>query len=146
MESKSLKYGIAVTFVNPAYTSQAGKVKYMGRYGMSIHEAASLTIARRGMGFSERLPDRFRKCLDPKPVKKPPVKTARAAKAVKTNITDDPASGTDSGAAPAKKSLPLIQRRRIFHWKAAYPETCRLRPVDIYRHRHSEKKNNIQTV
>jgi hypothetical protein len=37
-----------------------GKVKYMGRYGLSVHESAALVIARRGMGFKERLPKRYR--------------------------------------------------------------------------------------
>ena len=54
--SKSWKYGIEVTFVNPAYTSQIGKMKYMSRYGLSIHEASSFVIARRGMRLKEKLP------------------------------------------------------------------------------------------
>ena len=33
-----------------------GKVKYMSRYGLSIHEAASLVIGRRGMGYKEKMP------------------------------------------------------------------------------------------
>lgn len=48
--------GVAVFEVNPAYTSQIGKMKYMKRFGISIHEAASFVIARRGMGFKEKLP------------------------------------------------------------------------------------------
>lgn len=54
--SKSWKNSIAVTFVNPAYTSQIGKMKYMGKYGISVHESAGLVIARRAMGFRERIP------------------------------------------------------------------------------------------
>ncbi|MCQ6282393.1 hypothetical protein [Bacillus sp. EB600] len=48
--------GVAVFEVNPAYTSQIGKMKYMKRFGISIHEAASFVIARRAMGFKEKLP------------------------------------------------------------------------------------------
>ena len=51
-----------VKFVNPAYTSQMGKVKYMSRYGLSIHEAASLVIGRRGMGYKEKMPASYLKC------------------------------------------------------------------------------------
>lgn len=55
-ESKSYKYGIALKKVHPAYTSQAGKLIFMKRYGMSIHEGASAAIARRGMGIQEKVP------------------------------------------------------------------------------------------
>jgi IS605 OrfB family transposase len=54
--SKSVKYRLHVIGVNPAFTSQMGKVKYMRRHGLSVHEAAAYVIARRGMGLSEKLP------------------------------------------------------------------------------------------
>ena len=62
-ESKSFKYSVDVTFVNPAYTSQTGKVKYMRRFGMSIHEAAAYVIGRRGLGIIDRLPPIYRQQL-----------------------------------------------------------------------------------
>ena len=68
--SKGYKYGIAVVQVNPAFTSQIGKVKYMGRYGLSVHEAAALAVARRAMGFRERIPSRYRDVLPPDKVKR----------------------------------------------------------------------------
>lgn len=43
-----------VTYVDPAYTSQIGKIKYMKLKGLSIHEAAAYVIARRGQGFNEK--------------------------------------------------------------------------------------------
>ena len=60
IEHKSQKYGICVRKVNPAYTSQIGKLKYMKQAGLSVHEAAAYTIARRGMGFKERIPNQLR--------------------------------------------------------------------------------------
>lgn len=50
------KKGVAVFKVKPAYTSVAGKLKYMAQRGISIHVAAALVIARRGMGFREKVP------------------------------------------------------------------------------------------
>lgn len=50
------KEGVAVFRVKPAYTSVAGKLKYMAQRGISIHVAAALIIARRGMGFKEKVP------------------------------------------------------------------------------------------
>jgi IS605 OrfB family transposase len=48
--------GVAVFKVKPAYTSVAGKLKYMAPRGIPIHVAAALVIARRGMGFKEKVP------------------------------------------------------------------------------------------
>jgi len=44
--------------VNPAYTSLIGRVKFARRYGLSVHAAAALSIARRAMEFSEGIPSR----------------------------------------------------------------------------------------
>jgi IS605 OrfB family transposase len=45
-----------VLTVNPAYTSQIGKMKYLHRMRSSVHQAASYVIGRRGMGFHEKIP------------------------------------------------------------------------------------------
>ena len=57
--SRAYKDGIGVMEVNPAYTSLIGKLKYADQKGISIHKAASFVIARRGMGYKERLPKRL---------------------------------------------------------------------------------------
>ena len=46
--SKCLKNNILLKEVNPAYTSIIGKYKYSKFYGISVHNAAALVIARRG--------------------------------------------------------------------------------------------------
>ena len=56
LDSKSVKYKTEITYVDPSYTSKAGLAKYVRRYGLSIHEAASFCIARRGQGYIEKLP------------------------------------------------------------------------------------------
>ncbi len=56
-KKKALKYGIALHQVNPAYTSQIAKFKYMQLFGLSIHECAAYVIARRAMGLNEPVPD-----------------------------------------------------------------------------------------
>ena len=53
LKSRAYKQGIAVHQVNPAYTSVIGRVKFAKRYGLSIHLAAALCIARRYQKFSE---------------------------------------------------------------------------------------------
>ena len=42
--------------VNPAYTSLIGRVKFARRYGLSVHTAAAVSIARRAMELFEGIP------------------------------------------------------------------------------------------
>jgi IS605 OrfB family transposase len=45
--------GVEVIEVNPAWTSVIGSVNYAARFGLSVHLAAAVAIARRGLSFSE---------------------------------------------------------------------------------------------
>lgn len=51
--ARAYKHGIEVHLVNPAFTSVIGRINYAKRYGLSIHLAAALCIARRHQQFSE---------------------------------------------------------------------------------------------
>ena len=57
--SRGYRQGVAVHQVNPAYSSVIGRVKFMERYGLSVHQAAALVLARRLLGGSERIPRRW---------------------------------------------------------------------------------------
>ena len=59
IKSRAQKQGIEIKEVNPAYTSIIGRIKFSKRYGLSIHQAAALVIARRSLRFSEKLPSRL---------------------------------------------------------------------------------------
>jgi IS605 OrfB family transposase len=52
--------GVAVVEVNPAYTSVIGAALHAVPKGLTIHGAAALAIARRGMGCEETIDDRLR--------------------------------------------------------------------------------------
>ena len=56
--SKASRLGIELIFVDPAYTSVAGSVKYCVRLGRTVHQAAAGVIARRSQGFTEKVPKR----------------------------------------------------------------------------------------
>jgi IS605 OrfB family transposase len=56
IKNRAAKCGVSVYEVNPAYTSQIAKMKYMKPLGTSIHQAAAFVIARRAMGFIEKVP------------------------------------------------------------------------------------------
>jgi len=52
---KAIKEGVGVKPVWPVHTSTIGYYKYMKRYGITVHHAAALVIARRAIGFRERI-------------------------------------------------------------------------------------------
>ena len=56
--SRGYPQGVEVHQVNPAFSSMIGRVKFMERYGPSVHQAAAVVLARRLLGCSERIPRR----------------------------------------------------------------------------------------
>ena len=56
--SRGYREGVEVHRVNPAFSSVIGRVKFMERYGLSVHQAAALVLARHLLGCSERIPHR----------------------------------------------------------------------------------------
>jgi IS605 OrfB family transposase len=66
LRAKGTSKGVQVQTVNPAFTSLIGRVKFAKRYGLSIHHAAALSIGRRFLGVSERMPQGPREIPDGK--------------------------------------------------------------------------------
>jgi len=66
IEIVARRNGIQVIKVNPAYTSIIGKLKYAPLYNIDKDTAGAYVIARRGLGFKERLPKNYRKLLKDK--------------------------------------------------------------------------------
>ncbi len=58
IKAAAFRAGVEVIEVNPAYTSVIGQVNYAQVYGLSVHLASAIAIARRGLGFSEKLASR----------------------------------------------------------------------------------------
>ena len=56
--SRGYREGVEIIEVNPAHSSVVGRVKFMERYGLTVHQAAALVLARRLLGCSERIPRR----------------------------------------------------------------------------------------
>ncbi len=59
LSSALARQGVHHRRVNPAFTSLIGRVKFAPRYGLSVHRAASVAIARRAMKLGEKLPRSF---------------------------------------------------------------------------------------
>ena len=56
--SRGYRQGVDVYRVNPSFSSVIGRGKFMERYGLSVHQAAALVLARGLLGCSERIPSR----------------------------------------------------------------------------------------
>ena len=56
--SRGYRQGVEVHQANPAFSSVIGRVKFMERYGLSVHQGAALALPRRLLGCSERIPRR----------------------------------------------------------------------------------------
>ena len=54
--SRGYRQGVEVHQVNPAFSSIVGRVKFMERYELTVHQAAALVLARRSLNCSERIP------------------------------------------------------------------------------------------
>lgn len=54
--TRGLKQGFKIKQVNAAYSSVIARFKYCEMYGLSVHEAASFVIGRRGLGLEEKIP------------------------------------------------------------------------------------------
>ena len=66
IEIVARRNGIQFIKVNPAYTSIIGKLKYAPLHNIDKDTAGAYVIARRGIGFKERLPKNYRKLLKDK--------------------------------------------------------------------------------
>jgi IS605 OrfB family transposase len=66
LKSRAFRHGVQLHQVNPAFTSLLGRLKFAKRYGLSLHQAAALCIARRFFGFSERPPSHLKNIPDGK--------------------------------------------------------------------------------
>jgi len=64
IEIVARRNGIQVIKVNPAYTSIIGKLKYAPLYNIDKDTAGAYVIARRGLGFKERLPKNYKELLE----------------------------------------------------------------------------------
>jgi IS605 OrfB family transposase len=63
IEIVARRNGVQVIKVNPAYTSIIGKLKYAPLYNVDKDTAGAYVIARRGLGFKEKLPKNYQKLL-----------------------------------------------------------------------------------
>ena len=66
IESVAIQKGVEIIKVNPAYTSVIGALKYAPQLNIDKDIAGAYVIARRAMGFKEKIPVNYRKLLEDK--------------------------------------------------------------------------------
>jgi len=64
IEITAKRNGIEIRKVNPAYTSVIGRLKYAPQYNIDKDIAGAYVIARRGLGFKEKLPKNYEELLN----------------------------------------------------------------------------------
>ncbi len=64
IEVLARRNGIEIIKVNPAYTSVIGKLKYSPQYNIDKDIAGAYVIARRGLGYKEKLPKNYKELLN----------------------------------------------------------------------------------
>ena len=98
--SRAYREGVKVHQVNPAYSSVIGRVKFMERYGLSVHQAAALVLARRLLGCSERIP-RLRVAPIGKGVHVAFTRTCKEASEARMGVLGCDLSAAETGACSA---------------------------------------------
>jgi IS605 OrfB family transposase len=63
IERYCLRYGVELIKVKPQFTSIIGRYKYQAKFGVNVHQSAAYAIARRAMGFKEKVPTKLLKLL-----------------------------------------------------------------------------------
>jgi IS605 OrfB family transposase len=63
IEVLARRNGIELVKVNPAYTSVIGKLKYAPQHNIDKDIAGAYVIARRGLGYKEKLPKNYKELL-----------------------------------------------------------------------------------
>jgi len=123
---KASRLGIELIFVDPAYTSVAGSVKYAARLGRTVHQSAAGVIARRAQGFKEKRPKR---CADGSTTYRAPLMGHMAV----LTLPAESGQCTRVSWANIRKSLTRhcaeqVRDRREERWKHrsdAYPKGCK---------------------
>ena len=98
--SRGYREGVEVNQVNPAFSSVIGRVKFMERYGLSVHQAAALVLARRLLGCSERIP-RLRVAPVGNGVHVAFTRTCKEASEARVDVLGCDLSATETGACSA---------------------------------------------
>jgi len=113
VEIVAKRNGIQVIKVNPAYTSIIGKLKYAPLYNIDKDTAGAYVIARRGLGFKERLAKNYKELLKDKDflsyaIAKTEEKIAKLKQEIREEKNEYKRNGLKSALWKTRKELDLL--------------------------------------
>jgi len=135
IEITARRNGIEIRKVNPAYTSLIGKLKYAPQFNIDKDIAAAFVIARRGLGYKEKLPKNYREVLnDIDFLSYSIARIEDDIKRVKENIKDEKnpyiRNRLKSMLAKLRKELKALQKHLSFIIQSEKSKSVSQQPVN----------------
>ncbi|MFP3253728.1 MAG: IS200/IS605 family accessory protein TnpB-related protein [Hydrogenobaculum sp.] len=127
--------GIELIKVNPAYTSVIGKLKYAPQFNIDKDISAAFVIARRGLGFKERLPKNYKELLNDKDFllfseASIEDKIAKLKKEIKEEKNEYKRNKLKSKLSKLKKELKALQKHLSFIVESEKSKSVSQQPVN----------------
>jgi len=135
IEITARRNGIEIRKVNPAYTSVIGKLKYAPQYNIDKDIAAAFVIARRGLGYKEKLPKNYKELLNDKDFllfseASIEDKIAKLKKEIKEEKNQYKRNKLKSKLVKLKKDLKTLQKHLSFIIKSEKSKPVSQQPVN----------------
>jgi IS605 OrfB family transposase len=137
IEITARRNGIEVRKVNPAYTSVIGKLKYAPQYNIDKDIAGAYVIARRGLGYKEKLPKNYKELLNDieflaYSIAKIEDNIANTKRKIKKETNQYKRNKLKSRLARLKRDLETIQKH-LSHIQSGKSESATQQPVNLWK-------------
>jgi len=119
IEITARRNAIEIRKVNPAYTSVIGKLKYTPQFNIDKDIAAAFVIARRGLGYKEKLPKNYKELLNDKDFllfSKASIENniAKLKKEIKEEMNEYKRNKLKSKLSKLRKELKVLEKHLSF--------------------------------
>jgi transposase, putative, N-terminal domain len=135
IEITARRNGIEIRKVNPAYTSLIGKLKYAPQFNIDKDIAAAFVIARRGLGYKEKLPKNYKELLNDKDFllfseASIDVRIAKLKKEIKEEKNQYKRNKLKSKLSKLRKELKALQKHLSFIIESEKSKSVSQQPVN----------------
>jgi transposase, putative, N-terminal domain len=138
IEITARRNGIEIRKVNPAYTSLIGKLKYAPQFNIDKDIAAAFVIARRGLGYKEKLPKNYKELLNDKDFllfseASIDVRIAKLKKEIKEEKNQYKRNKLKSKLSKLRKELKALQKHLSFIIESEKSKSVSQQPVNRWK-------------
>jgi transposase, putative, N-terminal domain len=135
IEITARRNGIEIRKVNPAHTSLIGKLKYAPQFNIDKDIAAAFVIARRGLGYKEKLPKNYKELLNDKDFllfseASIDVRIAKLKKEIKEEKNQYKRNKLKSKLSKLRKELKALQKHLSFIIESEKSKSVSQQPVN----------------